>query len=278
MQIEDRPFETVKVTISEGIAWVLLNRPGKQNAINPQMNEDMIEVLNSLELDDRCKVVVLTGAGNTFTAGMDIKEYFRATDDMSILARDRVFRLAAEWQWRRLLGYPKPTIAMVNGWCLGGGFVPLLACDLAIASEDAQFGLSEINWGIIPAGNVAKALSTVVSARAALYYIMTGLTFDGRRALELGLVNLAVKQDELRDEVMRLATQLMSKNPVALRQAKMSYKNISDLSWEMADDYLRAKQDQVRFQDRDNGRDQGMRQFLDEKAYRPGVEGYKSGG
>ena len=78
---------------------------------------------------------------------------------------------------------------MVNGWCLGGAFTPLIACDLAIAAEDARFGLSEINWGIIPAGNVSKAVSEVLGARAALYYIMTGETFDGRKAVSLGLVN-----------------------------------------------------------------------------------------
>jgi trans-feruloyl-CoA hydratase/vanillin synthase len=86
-----------------------------------------------------------------------------------------------------LMNYSKPTIAMVNGWCFGGAFTPLVACDLAIAAEDAQFGLSEINWGIIPGGNVTRAVVATLNLRDAMYYIMTGRTFDGRKAAQMGL-------------------------------------------------------------------------------------------
>jgi trans-feruloyl-CoA hydratase/vanillin synthase len=88
---------------------------------------------------------------------MDLKEYFRDVDKLPYAQQMRARRSAWQWQWRMLMNYSKPTIAMVNGWCFGGAFTPLVACDLAIAAEDAQFGLSEINWGIIPGGNVTRA-------------------------------------------------------------------------------------------------------------------------
>ena len=273
---EPRPaWETVDVKHEDGIAWVTLNRPGKRNAMNPAMNRDMIDVLDTLELDESCRVVVLTGAGSAFTAGMDIKEYFRETDGRPPNVRARVYRDAADWQWRRLRTYGKPTIAMVNGWCMGGGFTPLIACDLAIAAEDAVFGLSEINWGILPAGNVAKALAAVIGARDALYYVMTGETFDGAAACRMGLVNEAVPAATLRDRTRQLATLLMQKNPVALHHAKLAFKAMGQLDWELADEYLRAKQDQTRVLDSEGGRAKGMSQFLDDKAFRPGLEAYR---
>src|SRR5919206_377822 len=117
------------------------------------------------------------------------------------LVRRKVRRDSMGWQWRTLRNFPKPTIAMVNGWCFGGAFTPLVACDLAIAADEAQFGLSEINWGIPPGSVVNKALAETVGSRAALLYIMTGRTFDGRQAAEMGLVNSSVPLEQLRDEV-----------------------------------------------------------------------------
>ena len=149
--------DLVRVEFDQGVAWVTMNRPDKRNAISPRLAAEMVEVLDALETDSRCGVLVLTGAGEAFSAGMDLKEYFRETDHLTPDERARIFRVNAQWQWRRLRFYPKPTIAMVNGWCFGGAFTPMIACDLAVAAESAVFGLSEINWGIIPAGIVTKA-------------------------------------------------------------------------------------------------------------------------
>ena len=190
--------DTVLVEFEDGIAWVTMNRPEKRNAMSPALAAEMLQVINALEIDTRCKVLVLTGAGNSFSAGMDLKEFFRATDQMSPPEREQIVRTNAQWQWRQLMFYPKPTIAMVNGWCFGGAFTPLVSCDLAIAAEEATFGLSEINWGIIPAGVVTKAVAQVMSQRDALYYIMTGETFDGRKAAAMDLVNEAVPLKDLR--------------------------------------------------------------------------------
>ena len=267
--------KTVVVEFEDGIAWVTMNRPEKKNAINVEMAQEMAQVVDALEVDERCGVLVLTGAGDSFSAGMDLKGYFGATDGLSDIERMRVYRVNGTWQWRRLLYYPKPTIAMVNGWCFGGAFTPVIACDLAIAAEEATFGLSEINWGIIPAGVVSKAVSVVMNQRAALYYVMTGENFSGAKAAGLGLVTEAVPRERLRERTRELAQTLLKKNPTALRTAKVAFKLSSEMTWEQAADYLTAKSDQMILLDPERGREQGMKQFLDDKTYRPGLGSYR---
>ena len=120
------PLANVLVEIEAGIAWVTLNRPDKRNAMNPALNDEMVRVLDALEIDDGVAVVVLTGAGDSFSAGMDLKEFFRDLDSLPYNRKIRAKRSAWQWQWKMLLSYPKPTIAMVNGWCFGGAFTPLV--------------------------------------------------------------------------------------------------------------------------------------------------------
>ncbi len=268
-------FETINVTIDSGIAWVLLNRPAKRNAMSPTVNREMIQLLDQLELDDQVGVIVLSGEGEAFSAGMDLKEYFRETQNLSPIVQARYRRAATDWMWRRLMHYPKPTIAMVNGWCFGGAFTPLVACDLAIAADEATFGLSEINWGIIPAGNVTRAVAQVMNHRDSLWYIMTGEPFDGRKAAEMGLVNRSVPLTELRSATEALARTLLSKNPTVLRHAKSAFKFVEGLDWDTSEAMLGAMAASAASQDPERGRAQGMKQFLDDKTYRPGLEGYR---
>jgi trans-feruloyl-CoA hydratase/vanillin synthase len=268
-------WNTVRVTLDDGIAWVELNRPEKRNAMNPTLNAEMVEVLETLDAEDSCGVLVLTGAGDSFSAGMDLKEYFREVDGAPGHVQRKVRRDAALWQWRLLRTYPKATIAMVNGWCFGGAFTPLVACDLAIAADEATFGLSEINWGIPPGSVVNKALADTVGSRAGLLHVMTGRTFDGRGAAEMGLVNASVPLAQLRGEVEALARELLEKNPVVLRAAKLGFKHCQAMSWDQAEDYLYAKLEQSQFLDTERGREQGLAQFLDEKRIKPGLETYQ---
>lgn len=268
---------TVKVEFDDGIAWVSLNRPHKRNAMSPTLNFEMLQVLETLEFDDRCGVVVLTGEGDSFSAGMDLKEYFRETDNAPALFKAQVRRAAGAWQWRKLRFYAKPTIAMVNGWCFGGAFTPLIACDLAVAADEATFGLSEINWGIIPAGNVTKAVSQVCGERAALYFIMTGEPFGGQKAREIGLVNESVPLAKLRERTRELAKTLLGKNPTVLRQAKHALRRVEPMDWDLSEEYLSAKAEQTAAIDPEKGRTKGMKQFLDDKTIRPGLEGYRRG-
>jgi len=268
-------WTTVRVEIEDGIAWVILNRPEKRNAMSPTLNREMREILETLELDEDAKVLVLTGAGESWTAGMDLKEYFREVDEAPEIVQEKIRRDASTWQWKLLRMYSKPTIAMVNGWCFGGGFSPLVACDLAIASETAVFGLSEINWGIPPGNLVSKALADTVGHRKALKYIMTGETFTGIEAAEMGLVNSAVPLKDLREETVGLARKLAAKNQVVLRAAKHGFKRCRELTWEQSEDYLYAKLDQAQLRDPEHGREKGLKQFLDEKSIKPGLESYR---
>ncbi len=270
-----KAWETVLVELEDGIAWVKLNRPEKRNAMNPTLNREMAEVLLALDEDDDCGVVVLTGEGDAFSAGMDLKEYFREVDQQPENVQRRVRRDSNYWQWRLLRTYAKPTVAMVNGWCFGGALTPLCACDLAVAADEATFGLSEINWGIPPGSLVSRGLAETIGLRAGLLYVMTGRTFDGRKAAELGLVNWSVPRDRLRDDVEALARELLEKNPVVLRAAKLGFKHAQTMSWDTAEDYLYAKLEQSQFLDQERGREQGLSQFLDEKSIRPGLQTYR---
>lgn len=268
-------WQTVKVEAQDGIAWVTLNRPEKRNAMSPTLNKEMIDVLDVIELDPDVQVLVLTGAGDAFSSGMDLKEYFRETDGAPEIVQERVRRDSSQWQWKVLRMYSKATIAMVNGWCFGGAFSPLVACDLAIAADEAVFGLSEVNWGIPPGNLVSKAVSDTIGHRQGLLYVMTGRTFDGRKAAEMGLVNASVPHAELRSAVRELAGELLQKNPVVLRFAKQGFKRCRELTWEQNEDYLYAKVDQAIYRDPEKGRQQGLKQFLDDKTLKPGLGTYK---
>jgi feruloyl-CoA hydratase/lyase len=271
----DARWQTVKVEVENRIGWITLNRPEKRNAMSPTLNREMIDVLETLELDDDAQVIVLTGAGDAWTAGMDLKEYFRETDGKPEIMQERIRRDCSQWQWKLLRMYSKATIAMVNGWCFGGAFSPLVACDLAIAADDAVFGLSEINWGIPPGNLVSKAVADTMGHRQALHYIMTGETFTGKQAAEMGLINKSVPKEQLRDEVVKLANTLLEKNPVVLRYAKQGFKRCRELTWDQNEDYLYAKTDQSNQRDPEKGRKEGLKQFLDDKTIKPGLQTYK---
>jgi trans-feruloyl-CoA hydratase/vanillin synthase len=267
-------YQTVKVEIEDGIAWTILNRPEKRNAMSPQLHYDMLEALTELETDRESKIVVITGAGESWCAGQDLKEYFRATDNNPV-ERRKAGWASQEWRWRRLFTFPKPTIAMVNGYCFGGAFTPLIACDFAIAAEDAVFGLSEVNWGIFPGGLVSRVLADAMGYRDSMYYIMTGDPFDGKKAAEMRLVTYAVPRAQLKDETVKLARKLMEKNPQVLRAAKEVYKTCRNMDYWQAEEYMGAKGTALRFTDPEKGRETGMKQFLDEKKYRPGLGAYE---
>jgi trans-feruloyl-CoA hydratase/vanillin synthase len=273
-QSSKQNYETVLVDKEDGITWVTLNRPEKRNAMSPQMHLEMNDLLDELAYDPETKVLVLTGAGNAFSAGQDIQLFFRNSDGKpSERAKGRY--ASTQWRWNKLMAFPKPTIAMVNGYCFGGAFTQLCACDFAIAANEATFGLSEVNWGIIPGNLVAWNVTMVMNYRDALYYAVTGEAFDGKKAKEVGLVNKSVPLSKLRSETTKFAKMLMQKNPATVRFTKDAIKAVRLMNEMQATDYLAAKSDALKFNDKERGREEGMRQFLDEKSYRPGLGNYK---
>lgn len=264
--------DTVSCTVTEQIAWVKFNRPEKRNCMSPKLNRQMMRVLDELEYSKDVGVLVLTGEGTAWSAGMDLKEYFRETEAQGLAATRAAQRDAYGW-WRRLRWYQKPTIAMINGWCFGGGYGPLFGCDLAFAAEEAQFGLSEINWGILPGGGATKVATELMSFRRAMYHSLMGENIDGRTAAEWGLVNEALPLAKLRERVESVARTLLKKNPVALKATKDAIRRVGDMTYDNAEDFLIRAQEAANSYDNE-GRKEGIRQFIDDKSYKPGLGAY----
>ncbi len=270
--IDPVELATVACTVEDGVAWVSFNRADKRNCMSPRLNRQMMRVLDDLEFRSDVGVLVLTGEGTAWSAGMDLKEYFRETEAQGLQGTRGAQRESYGW-WRRLRWYQKPTIAMVNGWCFGGAYGPLFACDLAFAAEDAQFGLSEINWGILPGGGAAKIATEMTSFRNAMYHAMMGENIDGRTAVEWGFVNEALPLDRLKARVAEVADVLKKKNPVALKATKDAIRRVREMTYDNAEDYLIRAQEAANSYDND-GRKEGIKQFIDDKTYKPGLGAY----
>ncbi len=262
--------DTVAYTVENRIAWVRFNRPEKRNCMSPKLNRQMKKVLEDLEFRDDVGVLVLTGEGDAWSAGMDLREYFRETEAQGLGAVRKAQREAYSW-WGRLRWYEKPTIAMVNGWCFGGGYGPLFACDIAVAAEDAQFGLSEINWGILPGGGASKVAVDLMPLRKALYHAMMGENLTGRQAEAQGLITEAVPADMLHARVLQIAEALLKKDGNALRATKWAIRRMTEMTYDNAEDYLIRAQEALHSFGGVAARTEATKQFLDEKSFKPGL-------
>jgi trans-feruloyl-CoA hydratase/vanillin synthase len=269
-------YENVKVELRDGIGWVTMNRPEKRNAMSPQLHYDMEDAMARLEVDRDAKVVVVTGAGGNFSAGQDLKKFFRELEN-NPLERKKAQRAANAWRWDRMINYDKPTIAMVHGYCVGGAFMQLLGTDFAIAAKNATFSLSEVNWGILPGALVSKVVVDSVLMRHALYYACLGEPFDGDEAARIGMVNYAVPEEELEDAVTELAQKLMQKSPNVLRATKHAIRKTATMDYDQSYDYLAEKGKAIKVGDAEDSYNTGLRQFLDEKSYKPTFEAFKLG-
>ncbi len=267
-------YECVKIEVKDGIGWAIMNRPEKRNAMSPQLHYDMDDALAEMEVDPEVKVVVVTGAGGNFSAGQDLKLFFRELEGKP-RERKRAAEAANRWRWARLYQYDKPTIAMVHGYCVGGAFMQLLATDFAIAAENATFSLSEVNWGILPGALVSKVVADMVLPRHALYYASLGKPFDGKEAARIGMVNEAVPPEKLEAAPVELAQELMKKSPTVLRATKQAIKHVRRMDVDQAYDYLAAKGQAIRVGDTEDSYKTGMSQFLDDKSYKPTYEPFK---
>jgi len=265
--------DTVVFDVQDGIAWVRFNRPEKRNCMSPRLNREMLRVLDALEFRDDVGVLVLSGEGTAWTAGMDLKEYFRDSEALGLQGVRQSQREAYAW-WERLRWYQKVTIAMVNGWCFGGGYGPLFACDLAICADEAQFGLSEINWGILPGGGATKVATELMSMRTAMYHALLGENLGGQQAVSCGLVNESVPAARLRARVLEVANKLLKKNLQTLKATKDAVRHVREMTYNNAEDYLIRAQEALNWRDESDGRHAGMKQFLDDKSYKPGLGEY----
>lgn len=261
-KVQSSSYETVLVDRREsGVTWVTLNRPEKRNAMNPTLHREMTLVLDELAYDEATRVLVITGSGESFCAGMDLKEVFYDLDG-DPAARARAMR-DAEWRSHALRLFPKPTIAAVNGWCFGGAFTIVASCDIVVAANEATFGLSEVNFGKIAGGYVSKAISEVLNPRDALFYLLTGDTFNGVEAAEMKFATRSVERAKLEEYVTALAEKLAQKNPTVVSFSKEAFRHVSPMSYEQAGAWLGA-----------------MSQALDHRSgvvWKSGVEEFKSG-
>ena len=246
------------------------NRPEKRNCMSPKLNRQMMRVLDELEFRDDVGVLVLTGEGDAFSAGMDLQEYFRENEAKGLGAIRQSQREAYGW-WDRLRWYHKPTIGMINGWAFGGAYGPLHALDIVIASDDAQFGLSEINWGILPGGGASKVAQELMPFRKAMYHAMMGENLTGRQAEEQGLVTESVPHDQLRARVVAVAEVLLKKEPNALRATKWAMRRMPEMTFDNSMDYLIRAQEALNSSGGLAARKEATKQFLDDKTFKPGL-------
>jgi feruloyl-CoA hydratase/lyase len=265
--------DTVACEVKGAIAWVKFNRPEKRNCMSPKLNQQMLRVIEDLEFRRDVGVLVLTGEGAAWSAGMDLKEYFRDSEALGLKGVRESQRGAYAW-WERLRWFQKVTIAMVNGWCFGGGYGPLFACDLAFCADEAQFGLSEVNWGILPGGGATKVAAELMPMRKAMYHALLGENLSGKEAEAAGLVNESVPANTLEARVTEVAQKLLQKNWETLKATKDAMRRVREMTYDNAEDYLIRAQEALNWHDRSDGRHAGMKQFLDDKAYKPGLGPY----
>ena len=262
--------ETVRHEIKDGVAWVYFNRPDKRNCMSPKLNRQMLKTLEALEFRDDVQVLVLTGEGQAWSAGMDLLEYFRMSEQEGIHKTRQSQREAYSW-WERLRWYEKATVGMINGWCFGGAYGPLFGCDIVVASEEAQFGLSEINWAILPGGGASKVAAELMPYRKAMYHAMMGENLSGKEAAEQGLVTESVPADQLKARVTAIADKLKAKDSHALRATKWAMRRVMEMTYDNAEDYLIRTQEALNDFGGWETRKEATKQFLDEKTFKPGL-------
>jgi enoyl-CoA hydratase len=212
-------YETITVEVRDKVALITINRPDKLNALSSQVHIEGVAALDELRVNDDVRVVVITGSGEkSFIAGADISEFEGKTP---VTQR-------ATFQERTLFNtidsFPKPVIAMVNGFCLGGGNELALACDLRVCSPNAKFSQPEINLGIMPGGGGTQRLTRLIGEGRSMEIMLTGDMIDAETAYKFGLVNHVYDAGELEAKTMELANKIAEKAPIALQLCKEAVK------------------------------------------------------
>ena len=207
----------VEVTKQGNVGIVTMNRPEALNALSSQVFADLTKALDIVEKDDEIYVVVITGAGRSFVAGADIGEMATMNVEEGL-----AFSELGNSLMMRVDLFPKPTIAAVNGFALGGGCELALAADIRVASEKAKFGQPEVGLGIIPGFGGTQRMARIIGTGAAMELIYTADTIDAKRALEIGLVQHVVPAEEMMAFALEMANKIASKAQVAIRTSKMA--------------------------------------------------------
>ena len=216
------------------VAILTINRPDKLNALSQQVRDEVLGHLERIETDDSIGVVIITGAGEkAFVAGADITEFEGRSpmDQREAMSGTRIYDVMAT--------YPKPVIAMINGFCLGGGNEMAMSCDIRVASSKARFSQPEINLGLIPGGGGTQRMQRLVGLGQTLRLILSGDMIPAAEALAIGLVELVFEPEELREKTLELATRIASKSPLTLKVTKQVIRAGAEMSLSAGINYER---------------------------------------
>lgn len=215
------------------IGWITINREAQRNALNPEALKLFHQALDAVETDAAMRVVCLTGAGTkAFCAGADLG------GGMDADSRE-VFESYANLL-KRLAGFPKPTVARVNGYCMAGGMGIMLACDMVIACEDAKFGTPEVNVGLFPM-MIGALIYRNVLRKKAMEMVLTGSRLTAQEAMAMGLITRVVPREDLDAEVGALLDALVARSPIGMKIGKEAFHAMADMPFETAVDYLAGK-------------------------------------
>ena len=256
---EENKFDTILYSIENKIAKVYLNRPEVHNAFNEVMIAELTDVFIRITKDDEVRVVVLTGKGDSFCAGADLNWMKRMINFSYEQNLEDSLKLAELFYL--MYSLPKPVIAAVNGAAIGGGTGLVAVCDIAIASENAKFSLSEVKLGLVPACISPYVIRKVGEGRCREFFL-TGERLSAKKALELGLANQVVTADQLDQAVQEKANQLLSSGPKAIAMCKELLKNVPGMSFEKAKTYTAEMIASMRIGDEGQ---EGMSAFLEKR-------------
>ena len=246
---------------AEGVGLIRINRPEARNALNLEVRKLIGQYLTEMSDDDSVRCIVLTGNDKAFAAGADIKEMANAgTIDMLLRGTQKM--------WRTIYACPKPVIAAVSGFALGGGCELAMTCDIIIAGESAKFGQPEVKIGIIPGGGGTQRLPRTVGKYKAMRYVLTGDLFGAKEADAMGLVSEVVPDAEVEKRAIAMAVQIAELAPLAIQQTKESVIRGMDASLE-AGLTLETRTLQMLFASRDQK--EGMAAFIEKR--KPKFEG-----
>jgi enoyl-CoA hydratase len=250
-------YETITIEKRGAVAVLTINRPDKLNALNNKVHIEGVAALDELRKDDSVRVLVITGAGEkSFVAGADISEFEGQTP---VTQRNAFHERSL---FNSIDTFPKPVIAMVNGFCLGGGNELAMACDIRMASESAKFSQPEINLGIMCGGGGTQRLTRLVGEGRAMEMVLTGDMIDAATAEKLGLVNHVYAADQLEAETMAIATKIAEKAPIALQLSKEAVKFASRSN---LDDGLRREVDLFAICFSTEDKKEGVAAFLEKR-------------